>query len=143
MDRHALTVEAAWVIIASAQSISQCAASRIQTSKHLMVWRSLSHKERLTVTQSVTCPFLQSLLLYSSTASIFLCFLLQSSSIDSHPSALPAPLPFSTSAPPSSDSSLLSSSTRTNLSLISPSTGATLSAKARRTAGLVEVSFLN
>lgn len=62
----------------------------------------------------------------------------QSSSIDSHPS------PFC-SGPPSgslsSSDSSLSSRTPTNLSLISPSTGVTLSANARRTAGLVDVSY--
>ena len=66
---------------------------------------------------------------------------LQSSSIDSQPSA---PFPSPVSAPPSSSSSsdsLLSSPTPTNLSLISPSTGATLDANAFLTAGFVEVSY--
>jgi hypothetical protein len=62
----------------------------------------------------------------------------QSSSIDSQPSpAFPSPV----SGAPSSSESLLSFSTPTNLSLISPSTGATRSAKARLTAGLVLVSY--
>lgn len=62
----------------------------------------------------------------------------QSSSIDSHPSPF---CPVSPSGSLSSSDSSLSSRIPTNLSLISPSTGVTLSAKARRTAGLVDVSY--
>lgn len=65
----------------------------------------------------------------------------QSSSIDSQPS--PSVLAPPVSGSPSSDSeSLLSFCTPTSLSLISPSTGATLSANARLTAGLVDVSYV-
>jgi hypothetical protein len=65
----------------------------------------------------------------------------QSSSIDSHPSRVVGSPPSTSTPPSSSDSSLLSSATPTNRSLISPSTGATLFANARLTAGFVDVSL--
>jgi hypothetical protein len=78
----------------------------------------------------------------SSKVAILLPFIsFQSSSIDSHPSPVVGSPPSTSTPPSSSDSSLLSSATPTNRSLISPSTSATLFANARLTAGFVDVSL--
>jgi len=78
----------------------------------------------------------------SSKVGILLPFIpFQSSSIDFHPSPVVGSPPSTPTPPSSSDSSLLSSATPTNRSLISPSTGATLFANARLTAGFVDVSL--